>query len=87
MTIRRIWITNYAYFRSIIEDDATAKYVVDNLYKEVEAQISPLVSSHLDLSLSAAYDDEGLALFDVREFKWLKDNSIIVNVEFTCTAK
>lgn len=87
MKVYRVWITNYKYFRSIIEDDATAKFVLDNLYKEVEAQISPLVSSHLDLSLSAAYDDEGFCLFDVREFKRLKDDSVIVNVEFTCTAK
>ena len=87
MKLRRVWVTNYRYFRTIIEQDDEANRVLENLYNCVDAQINQINEPYINLTIGGAYDDDGVCLFDVVEFKKLKDNSIIVNVEFTSTAK
>lgn len=84
MTLKRIWVENYREFRQTFEKDIDAYYVLNNLNKEVVDQLS---NGQLHLVLSAAYDDWGDALFDIKSFKVLPDNSVIINVEYTGTVK
>lgn len=84
MKLKRIWITNYKEFRRTFEEDADADFVIKNLHSEAEKMIGRRC---IDLSISAAYDDYGDALFDTTSFKALPNGEIIIEVKFTTTAK
>lgn len=84
MKLKRIWITNYREFRRTFEDDKEAEFVVRNLGAEVEKMIQ---KGSIDFVLSAAYDTWGDALFDVTIVKVLPSNEVIIDVQYTGTAK
>lgn len=84
MKLKRIWITNYREFRGTFEGDEEAASVEKNLKAEAEVMIR---KCSLALTIPAAYDDFGDALFDVTSFKVLPNNEIIINVIYTGTAK
>lgn len=84
MTIKRIWVENYREFRNTFENDKESEFVLKNLEEDARTQ---LFAGHIDLVLSAAYDAWGDALFDIKSFKVLPDNSVIINVEYTGTVK
>lgn len=84
MTLKRIWVENYREFRNTFENDKESEFVLKNLEKEAYTQ---LLAGHIDIVLSAAYDVWGDALFDIKSFKVLPDNSVIINVKYTGTVK
>lgn len=86
MEVKKVFITNYREFRSTFRNVADAYLVIENLQKEVEADLKCDENAHVKMGYAPSYDDEGFALFDVTRLR-VYHNTVEVQVEYTGTAK
>ena len=85
VTIKRIFVDNYRYFRSIFESDEVANLVIENLRKAISEDVANYKTSHIDLQYWVDYNFESMANFEITEIK-IAHGYAYVRVEFISTA-
>lgn len=86
MKVNQVFVNNYRAFRSTFTGDAEAKFVIDNLKKEIQNDLANEETAHIKTSYWPSYDDEGFAEFEVKEVRFFHGQAN-VKVEYITTAK